>query len=116
MRARLGARMMRESGSAPLAAMLIKITDPASIDELIRFLSRIGFRVNKCGVETVRIDSGREPRPVVRQQLEIYLQLWQATRSGVSAVVESDRAESTDEGKDAAVLRRRGAATDVQGR
>jgi hypothetical protein len=116
MRARLGARIMRESGSAPLAAMLIKVTDPASIDDLIRFLSRIGFIVTECRVDTVGIDCGGEPRDVVLQRLEIYLQLWQATRAGVSAVVESDGAESTNEGKDAAVLRRRGPGADVQGR
>jgi hypothetical protein len=77
--------------------MLIKVTDPASIDELIRFLSRLGFSANDCGVETVRIDCRREPRAAVRQQLEIYLQLWQATRSGVDAVVESHDAERPDE-------------------
>jgi hypothetical protein len=97
MRVRLRARMMRESGSAPLAAMLIKVTDPASIDELIRFLSGIGFSAHQGGLETVRIDPGTEPRVVARQQLEIYLQLWQATRPEVSAVVDSDVAESTDE-------------------
>ncbi len=96
--------------------MLIKVTDPASIDELVRFLSRTGFIVTECGVDTVGIDCGGEPGDVVLQQLEVYLQLWQATRSGVSAVVESDHAESTDEGEDAAVLRRRGAGADTQGR
>jgi hypothetical protein len=96
--------------------MLINVTDPASIDDLIRFLSRIGFTANACGVDTVGIDCGTEPRAAVRQQLEIYLQLWQATGSGVAAVVEPDDAESTDEGEDAPVVRRRGAAADVQDR
>jgi hypothetical protein len=72
--------------------MLIRVTDPAFIDELIRYLSRIGFTVNECGVDTVGIDHGGEPRAVVRQQLQVYLQFWQATHSGVSAVVESDDA------------------------
>jgi hypothetical protein len=78
----------------PAAAMLIRVTDPAFIDELIRFLSRIGFTVNECGVDTVGIDHGGEPRAVVLQQLQVYLQLWQATRSGVAAVVESENAEA----------------------
>jgi hypothetical protein len=99
MRDTLGARMMREWGPAPLAAMLIKVTDPASIDDLIRFLSRIGFTVDECGGRTVRIDRRGEAPDVVLQQLEIYLQLWQVTRPGVSAVVESIDAGSTDEAK-----------------
>ena len=94
--------------------MLIKVTDPASIDELVRFLSRTGFGASECGADTVRIDRRGEPRAVVRQQLGIYLQLWQATRSGVSAMVESDDAGSTDEVEDGAVLRSRGADAEVK--
>jgi hypothetical protein len=77
--------------------MLIRVTNPAFVHELIRFLWRIGFAVNECGVDTVGIDRGGEPRAVVRQQLQVYLQFWQATRSGVAAVVEPDDVESTDE-------------------
>jgi hypothetical protein len=79
--------------------MLIKVTDPASIDDLTRFLSRIGFTVDECRGRTVRIDGRGEAPDVVLQQLEIYLQLRQATRPGVSAVVESIDAGSTDEAR-----------------
>ena len=94
---RRAAATIRWCGKRPAAAMLIRVTNPAFTDELIRFLSRLGFTVNECGADTVGIDCGGEPRAAVREQLQLYLQLWQAPYSGVSAVVESDDAQRTDE-------------------
>jgi hypothetical protein len=52
------------------------------------------FTVNECGVASVAIDGGGEHRAVVREQLQVYLQLWLATHSGVSVVVDADEAET----------------------
>jgi hypothetical protein len=82
--------------------MLIRVTHPAFVDELVRYLSRIGFTVNARGGDTVEIDRGGEQRAVVRQQLQVYLQLWQGTRSGVSAVIESASAETAENAEGAA--------------
>jgi hypothetical protein len=84
-----------EGGDYPAAAMLITVTDPAFVDDLVRYLWRTGFTVNDRGENAVGIDRGGEERAVVREQLQVYLRLWESTRSGVSVAVERDEAETS---------------------
>jgi hypothetical protein len=48
----------------------------------------MGFAVEDCGFDTILVRLPEGDRPVVRAQLELYVHVWQATRAGISAVVE----------------------------
>ena len=77
----------------PTAALRIQLTHPALVDEFIRSLRRMGFAAHECGYDTVFVAGDVQTCPVARAQLQLYVQVWQATHPGVSASV---RAESED--------------------
>lgn len=72
--------------------MQIRLTHPHLGLDLIRFLDRTGFRAKECGYDTIAVDIGHEEPAARRAQLLLYLGVWQATRPGVSALIESDDA------------------------
>ena len=62
-----------------------------------RFLKRMGFTVDECDYDAVRVERLSEgAEAVLEARLQLYVQVWQATRGDVSAVVErlSDGHES----------------------
>jgi hypothetical protein len=61
-------------------------------DDLIRFLDRMGFRVEESGYDTIRVAAGDHDLAALRAQLLLYLQVWEATRPGVAAFLEPDDA------------------------
>ena len=79
---------MRE-GEYPAAAVLIRVSHPALVDDLVRFLERMGFAAVECDYGAVCVELGGEKTaPKLRAQLELYVQVWQATRPGVAAALE----------------------------
>jgi hypothetical protein len=71
--------------------MQIRLTHARFGDELIRYLTSMGFDVRECGYDTIRVETVDDARAdVVREQLRLYLQVWEATRAGVSAVIDDD--------------------------
>ncbi len=52
----------------------------------------MGFAAVECDYGTVRVELGGETAPKLRAQLELYVQVWQATRPGVAAALEPEDA------------------------
>ena len=70
--------------------MRIRISHPAFVDDLVRFLERMGFAAVECDYNAVRVDlSGKRAGPEARAQLQLYIQVWQATHHGVTATFEA---------------------------
>jgi len=68
----------------------VRITHPHLLDDLARFLERMGFTVEECGYDTVCVERiGEGVSAVVETQLRLYVQVWQATRPEVTATVEA---------------------------
>ena len=74
--------------ACPPAALRIRISHPHLVSDLVRFLKRMGFAVEDCGFDTILVRLPEGDSPVLRAQLELYVHVWQATRAGISAVVE----------------------------
>jgi hypothetical protein len=75
------------------AAVRIRVSHPALVDDLVRFLERMGFAAVECDYDAIRVDLGGErTAPAFRAQLELYVQVWQATRPGVAAALEPEDA------------------------
>jgi len=69
------------------AALRIQISHPRLVDELIRYLARMGFSAHESGYDEVTVDDRYGQRgEILAAQLYVYLQVWEATRPGVSAV------------------------------
>jgi hypothetical protein len=63
------------------------------VDDLVRFLERMGFGAVECDYGAVCVELQEEKTaPELRAQLELYVQVWQATRSGVAAALEPEDA------------------------
>ena len=69
----------------PTAALRIQLTHPALVDEFIQSLGRMGFVAHECGYDTVFVAGDVQRCAVARAQLQLYVQVWQATHPGVSA-------------------------------
>jgi hypothetical protein len=73
--------------------MLIRVSHPALVDDLVRFLERMGFAAVECDYGAIRVELGGErTAPEVKAQLQLYVQVWQATRPGVAAALEPEDA------------------------
>jgi hypothetical protein len=70
--------------------MRIRLTHPFLGDDLVRFLERMGFTVEESDYDTFEVRIGEQEPAARRAQLLLYLHVWQATRPGVSALVEAD--------------------------
>lgn len=77
------------------AAVRIRISHPHLLEDLVRFLERMGFTVDEAGYDSVHVDLAHaDDTTAMQAQVQLYLDVWQATRRDVSAAVESvDRAE-----------------------
>ena len=69
------------------AALRIQISHPWLVDELVGYLARMGFSAHESGYAEVTVDDryGQDGE-ILAAQLQVYLQIWEATRPGVSAV------------------------------
>lgn len=73
--------------------MRIRVSHPALVDDLVRFLERMGFAAVECDYGAIRVElRGERTAPERRAQLELYVQVWQATRPGVGAALEPEDA------------------------
>jgi hypothetical protein len=80
-------------GEHPAAAVRIRVSHPALVDDLVRFLERMGFAAVECDYAAICVELGEErTAPEFQAQLELYVQVWQATRPGVAAALESEDA------------------------
>jgi hypothetical protein len=71
----------------------IRVSHPALLDDLVRFLERMGFAAVECDYGAIRVELGGErTAPEFRAQLELYVQVWQATRPGVELALEPEDA------------------------
>jgi hypothetical protein len=62
------------------------------VDDLVHFLERMGFAAVECDYGAIRVEvPGERTAPELRA-LELYVQVWQATRPGVAAALESEDA------------------------
>jgi hypothetical protein len=69
----------------------IRVSHPALVDDLVRFLERMGFAAVECDYGAIRVELREERNaPEFRAQLELYLEVWQATRPGVAAALEPE--------------------------
>jgi hypothetical protein len=67
------------------------------VDDLVRFLERMGFAAVECDYGAIRVELRRErTAPELRAKLELYVQVWQATRPGVVAALEPEDAVGAD--------------------
>jgi hypothetical protein len=67
----------------------IRVSHPAFLDDLVRFLERMGFAAVECDYDAIRVElRGERTAPELRAQLQLYVQVWQATRPGVVAALE----------------------------
>jgi hypothetical protein len=83
-----GGRSLRPTG-VPRCGVLVRISNPQLVDDLVRFLKRMGFTVDECDYDAVRVERLSEgAEAVLEARLQLYVQVWQATRGDVSAVVE----------------------------
>jgi len=73
----------------PRCGVLVRISNPHLVDDLVRFLKRMGFTVDECDYDAVCVELvGEGADAVLEARLQLYVQVWQATRGDVSAVVE----------------------------
>lgn len=73
--------------------MRIRISHPAFIDDLVRFFERMGFVAVECDYDAIRVElRGERTAPELRTQLQLYVQVWAATRPGVAAALEPEDA------------------------
>lgn len=80
-------------GAHTVAAVRIRVSHPASVDDLVRFLERMGFAAVECDYAAICVELGGErTAPEFQAQLELYVQVWQATRPGVVAALEPEDA------------------------
>jgi hypothetical protein len=71
----------------------IQVSHPALIEDLVRFLERMGFAAVECDYGAVRVElRGESAAPERRAQLQLYVQVWQATRPGVAIALEPEDA------------------------
>ena len=71
----------------------IQVSHAALVDDLVRFLERMGFAAAECDYGAIHVELGGErTAPEFRAQLELYVQVWQATRPHVAAALESEDA------------------------
>jgi len=79
--------------------MRIRLTHPSLGDDLVWFLDRMGFSVEESDYDTFEVRVGQHEPAARRAQLLLYLHVWQATRPGVSALVEADGDSASDAGR-----------------
>jgi hypothetical protein len=71
----------------------IRVSHPALVDDLVRFLERMGFAAVECDYGAIHVELGGErTAPEFRAQLDFYVQVWQATRPDVAAALEPEDA------------------------
>ena len=75
------------AGGPLLRHMQIRITHSGLSEDLVQFLTRMGFAVQETDYCTFTVDIRDEEPAPRRAQLLLYLHVWQATRRGVSAFV-----------------------------
>jgi hypothetical protein len=69
----------------------VHVTDPSLVDELAESLRRSAFRVLRTGSTTIRVEGTTEhigPGAIpgaVELELDLYLQVWEATHPGARA-------------------------------
>jgi len=69
--------------------MRIRVSHPPFLDDLVRFLERMGFAAVECDYDAIRVESrGERTAPELWAKLQLYVQVWQATRPGVDAALE----------------------------
>jgi hypothetical protein len=71
----------------------IQVSHPSLVEDLVRFLGRMGFAAVECDYGAVRVElRGESTAPERRAQLQLYVEVWQATRPGVAIALEPEDA------------------------
>jgi hypothetical protein len=71
----------------------IQVSHPSLVEDLVGFLERMGFVAVECDYSAVRVElPGERTAPKRRAQLQLYVQVWQATRPGVAIALETEDA------------------------
>ena len=83
----MGAGTAAAAVGIPLRLLRVRLTHPAFVDDLIRFLERMGLSIDECEYDTIRLRPTGKGGTGDHSQVRFYLGVWQATHPGVTALL-----------------------------